>query len=72
MTDAPLGEYNLDDWIKALTIHVGAVYACRCCQNLVMVTKGGVGVLELNCCDKPMERLNPCSNTPDEGADHAR
>ena len=52
-------EWDLDVWEKALTIHVGNAYACRDCGNLVMVTKGGVGVLDLKCCGKPMEQIDP-------------
>ena len=51
-------EYNLEDWERALTIHVGTAYACRECENLVMVTRGGVGVMELNCCGRPMEKIS--------------
>ncbi len=50
--------WDLKDWEKALTIHVGAAYMCRTCENLVMVTRGGVGVLDLKCCGKPMEKAN--------------
>jgi len=50
-------DWNLGDWEKSLTISVGMAYICRQCQNLVMVTRGGVGVLELFCCGKPMERV---------------
>ena len=59
-------EWNLSEWEKALTIHVGAAYICRHCQGLVMVAKGGVGVMELICCGKPMEKVSPPS-TPAEG-----
>ena len=50
------------DWEKAFTIHVGGAHVCRKCQNLVMVTKGGVGVLELTCCGAPMEQLAQLSD----------
>ena len=50
-------EWTLDDWTSALTLRVGQAYACRACGNLVMVTKGGVGVLDLECCGKPMEEV---------------
>ena len=50
-------EWDLGDWEQALTINVGAAYVCRECRNLVMVTKGGVGVLDLVCCGRPMERV---------------
>ena len=53
------GYGGLDDWEKALTLRVGTAYACRECGNLLMVTKGGVGVLDLVCCGKPMEMLRP-------------
>jgi hypothetical protein len=52
-------EYGLEDWEEALTIEVGTAYACRGCQNLVMVTKGGIGVMELTCCGRPMEVVEP-------------
>ena len=62
MTDVPedfSGEYDLNAWEQALTIHVGTAYACRRCENLVMVTRGGVGVMELTCCGQPMEKVEP-------------
>ena len=55
----PEGEWELTDWEQALTIHVGTAYVCRECENLVMVTRGGVGVMELICCGKPMEKVEP-------------
>jgi len=54
-----LGDWNAGDWEKALTIHVGTAYICRICNNLVMITRGGVGVMELICCGKPMEKVEP-------------
>jgi desulfoferrodoxin-like iron-binding protein len=51
-------DWSLGDWEEALTIHVGTAYACRVCGNLVMVTRGGTGVLDLNCCGRPMERIH--------------
>ena len=51
-------EWDLDDWEAALTIHVGTAYACRECGNLVMVTRGGIGVMDLKCCWKPMEKVS--------------
>lgn len=53
-------EWNLGEWEEALTIHVGTAYVCRECKNLVMVTRGGLGVLELVCCGKPMEQCVTC------------
>lgn len=50
-------EWEFGDWQRALTIHVGAAYRCRICGNLVMVTRGGVGVMELKCCGELMERV---------------
>lgn len=50
--------WGLEEWEKALNIQVGAAYACRACGNLVMATRGGVGVLELKCCSAPMEKVN--------------
>jgi len=57
--ETPPSEWNLGEWEQALTIEVGAAYVCRVCNNLVMVTRGGVGVMELVCCGRPMERLDP-------------
>ena len=48
-------DWDLADWERALTIQVGTAYACRQCGNLVMVTRGGVGTLELSCCGAPMD-----------------
>lgn len=50
-------DWDLADWERALTIHVGTAYACRQCGNLVMITRGGVGSLELDCCGAPMETV---------------
>ncbi len=58
-------DWDLGDWEQALTIHVGSAYACRVCGNLVMVTRGGTGVLDLNCCGKPME---PVRESPTPGS----
>jgi desulfoferrodoxin-like iron-binding protein len=57
--------WNLGDWEKVLTIHVGAAYGCRKCGNLVMVTRGGIGTLELTCCREPMEKIAPRSPRKD-------
>lgn len=53
----PEAEWELANWERALTINVGTAYLCRTCDNLVMVTRGGTGVMELTCCGKPMERV---------------
>ena len=64
--DGQLAGYGeLGDWEKALTLKVGTAFACRECGNLVMLTRGGVGVLDLKCCGKPMEEICPCG--PEEG-----
>ena len=55
--ETPPAEWNLDEWEQALTIHVGDAHACEACGNLVMVTRGGVGIMELSCCGKPMKKL---------------
>ncbi|MBN1671570.1 MAG: hypothetical protein JXR37_11080 [Kiritimatiellae bacterium] len=57
MPKAAPPEWNLGEWERALTIHVGTVYACRACENLVMVTRGGVGIMELTCCGRAMEKI---------------
>ena len=50
-------DWDLDDWEQALTLHVGATYVCRECGNVVMVTRGGIGVMDLHCCGEPMEKV---------------
>ncbi len=60
-TAAPKTGWELEDWERALTIHVGAAWRCTRCKNLVMVTRGGVGVMELKCCGAPMERVAPAA-----------
>ena len=62
MADVPEtapADWDLGEWEARLTIEVGAAYVCRKCQNLVMVTRGGVGVMELICCGEPMEKVAP-------------
>jgi desulfoferrodoxin-like iron-binding protein len=54
-------EYDLEQWTQALTIHVGSAYACKTCGQLVMVTRGGVGTLELICCGQPMQKVAPAA-----------
>jgi len=50
-------EWNLGEWEQALTLRVGMTWVCRECGNVVMITRGGVGVMRLVCCGKPMERV---------------
>ena len=50
-------DWDLEEWEEALTIKVGSAHVCRECGNVVMVTKGGVGVLDLKCCGKAMESV---------------
>jgi hypothetical protein len=57
--ETPPPDWDLGNWEESLTIHVGTVHVCRQCENIVMVTRGGVGILELNCCGKPMEQVAP-------------
>ena len=55
-SDVPPPEWDLAEWERALTINVGTVYVCRRCGNVVMVTKGGVGVMEMTCCGDAMDK----------------
>lgn len=59
-------EESMDAWQQALSIHVGTVYGCRRCGNLVIVTRGGVGNMELSCCGEAMQVRNPrgCGGAP--------
>lgn len=59
-------DWDLEIWEKALTIDVGTSYACRECGNLVIVTKGGVGVLDMTCCGKAMESITPSRGRGDK------
>ena len=61
-----LHDWNTGDWEKVLSIHVGTAHICRACQNLVMVTKGGLGVMELICCGRPMEKVSLADVQGDE------
>ncbi len=55
--EMPPEEWNLGEWEEALTIKVGSCHVCRECGNIVMVTRGGIGVMELVCCGAPMEEV---------------
>jgi len=66
--ETPSPEWDLGEWERALTINVGTVYTCRDCENLVMVTKGGLGILDLMCCGKPMEKLQAAGAQGSGGA----
>lgn len=55
----PASEWTPDQWLSAWTINVGKVYACAECGKMIIVTRGGVGVLDPSCCGKPMEPMNP-------------
>ena len=60
MSDQPEhapSNWDLDDWEQALTIHVGSTFVCRECGNVVMVTRGGIGVMDPRCCGNPMVRV---------------
>lgn len=65
MPEGYVGEWDAAQWVRAWNIRVGVAYACGVCGTVVMVSKGGVGVLEPVCCGKPMRRLEPQS---EEGA----
>jgi desulfoferrodoxin-like iron-binding protein len=52
-------DWNLEEWEEALTLRVGTAYGCRRCGNVVMVSKGGVGILDLVCCAEQMREMNP-------------
>jgi len=57
--------WDLAEWENVLSIHVGTAYGCRACGNLVMITRGGTGILDLRCCGKPMEKMAlPKGGTP--------
>ncbi|HLA50827.1 MAG TPA: hypothetical protein VJZ92_01060 [Thermodesulfobacteriota bacterium] len=45
-------EWSVDEWTTEWTIHVGRAYHCAVCGTMVMVTKGGIGVMEPKCCNR--------------------
>jgi hypothetical protein len=47
-------EWHIDEWTDEWTISVGKAYACNKCGTMVMVTKGGIGVMEPKCCKRDM------------------
>ena len=57
MPEAYAGEWDAEQWTRAWTIRVGGAYTCDVCGSVVMVSKGGVGVLEPVCCNQPMRAL---------------
>lgn len=57
--ETPPPEWDLGNWEEALTIKVGSAHVCRTCGNIVMVTRGGVGVMKLTCCGMTMEQVEP-------------
>ena len=56
LPDSVPPEWDLGEWERVLNIHVGDAFVCCECGNLVMVTKGGVGIMELTCCGKRMQK----------------
>jgi len=64
-SESPSPSWSLGDWEKQLTIRVGTAYVCRQCGNLVMVTRGGVGVMQLGCCGEPMEQVRMPGEAPE-------
>jgi hypothetical protein len=53
----PGPEWSVEEWTEAWTIRVGKAYACLVCGNMVMVIKGGIGVMEPKCCGKEMREV---------------
>lgn len=50
-------EWTVEEWSGAWTIKVGKAYACQRCGAMVMVTRGGVGVMEPRCCGRAMQAI---------------
>ncbi|MDP6523578.1 MAG: hypothetical protein QGH15_05085 [Kiritimatiellia bacterium] len=65
-SEAQTPDWDLAVWKESLSIHVGTTYACHDCGNLVMVTKGGIGVMDMTCCGKQMEQFAG-PRSPDSG-----
>ena len=65
MPEGESGEWDVEQWRRAWDIRVGAAFVCRVCGSMVMVTKGGVGVLEPICCGRRMEEVKPAAGEAD-------
>ncbi len=50
-------EWEAEQWEESWSIDVGKAYSCSVCGTVIMVTKGGVGVLDPICCDENMKAL---------------
>jgi hypothetical protein len=55
-------EWTVEEWMGAWNIRVGTVYSCRKCGSMIIVTKGGVGVLEPKCCGRDMAQVSGREN----------
>jgi hypothetical protein len=55
------GEWTVEQWRKAWSIHVGKAYTCNQCHTMIMVTKGGIGTLEPLCCGQKMQPVKSSS-----------
>ena len=55
-------EWSVDEWTNAWSIKVGRAYGCGTCGNMIMVTKGGLGNLDPECCGAPMKIVTPEGN----------
>lgn len=60
-------DWGLGDWEQALTIKVGTTYVCGLCGNVAMVTRSGVGMMEMTCCGQAMEREPDSDDSASEG-----
>ncbi len=50
-------EWSVGEWSEEWSITVGKAFACSECGTMIMVTKGGIGVLETKCCGKEMRTV---------------
>ena len=57
MEEYVYNEWSSEQWEESWTINVGKAFSCEVCGTVIMVTKGGVGVLEPICCEKNMNPL---------------
>jgi hypothetical protein len=62
VNDVRAMRWDLGDWEDSLNIDVGSSYICKKCNNIAMVTKGGLGVLQLGCCGQLMEKVPSCGD----------
>ncbi|HHL39389.1 MAG TPA: hypothetical protein ENJ37_02675 [Deltaproteobacteria bacterium] len=61
------GEWRREEWMEEWSINMGNAFVCNECGAVVMVTRGGIGMLEPRCCDRAMAPLKTAAGGGDGG-----